>query len=127
MVDGIEAADAEEAPNLQGAIAFLLRLMPPDAAEEAATDGLLLLREDIRNPVLRARGAAWGLRVASALGRRLSTDPMEGERLGWQMVGLWQGTQLWWAFTRSQPADAAVRSALEDWARGLPVSNAPRP
>lgn len=122
-----EAADAEEAPDLQGAIAFLLRLMPPEAAEETATDGLLLLREDIRNPVLRARGAAWGLRVARALGRRLSADPGEGERLGWQMAGIWQGAHLWWAFTRSQPAEAAMRSALEDWARGLPVENAPRP
>jgi hypothetical protein len=92
--------------------------MPAGTAELNATDGLLLLREDIRNPTLRARGAAWGQRLAVALGRRLSTDPKEGRRLGWQMASLWQGAHTWWAFMREEPADRAIRPALEDWLRG---------
>lgn len=113
------AADAEEAPTPEGAIAFLLRLMAPENAERDATDGLLLLREDIRNPKLRARGAAWGRRVALALGRRLSPDAAEGERLGWQMASVWQGAQTWWAFTREKTAERAIREALEDWLRSV--------
>jgi AcrR family transcriptional regulator len=85
------AADNEEALTPEGAIKLLLRLMPPDTAERNATDGLLLLREDIRNPKLRARGAAWGGVLASALGRRLTTDRQEADLLGWQMAALWQG------------------------------------
>ncbi|MBR0556600.1 TetR/AcrR family transcriptional regulator [Ciceribacter sp. L1K23] len=110
-----ERADVEEAETRQGAVDLLLRLMPPEQAERDTTDGLLLLREDIRNPKLRARGAAWGHRLAEALGRRLSADPQEGRRLGWQMASLWQGAYTWWAFTREEPADRAIRRVLEDW------------
>lgn len=106
-----EAADAQEEETPQGAIAILLRLMPPETAEKAASDGLLLLREDVRDPVLRARGAAWGQRLAQILGRRLGG----GEPLGWQMASVWMGAQTWWAFTRHGPPEAVVRQALEDW------------
>lgn len=110
-----EVADAEAPPTPDGAVAFLMRLMPAENAEQHATDGLLLLREDIRNPVLRSRGAAWGNRIAGALGRRLSDDPEEGRRLGWQMASVWQGAHTWWAFTRAQTAGEAIRGALEEW------------
>lgn len=112
------AADAEEPLDPEGAIRILLRLMPPEAAERNATDGLLLLREDIRDPVLRARGAAWGQRLALALGRRLSASG-DGERLGWQMASVWFGSQTWWAFMRGDTAEAAIRHALEDWWRSV--------
>jgi len=113
------AADAQAAPDPAGAIDLLLRLTHADTAEYDVTDGLLLLREDIRNPVLRARGAAWGQRLAEALGRRLSDDPDHGLRLGWQMAALWQGTLIWWAFRRDTSPDAKVREVLEDWRRGV--------
>ncbi|MEZ2409088.1 TetR/AcrR family transcriptional regulator [Bosea sp. RCC_152_1] len=114
-----EAADAEEPPTPEGAINLLIRLMPSETAERDATNGLRLLREDIRNPALRTRGAAWGHRLAEALGRRLSKDRTRGERLGWQMASLWQGAHTWWAFTRDVPADQAIRRVLEDWIRGV--------
>ena len=110
-----EAADAEEALTPDGAIALLMRLMPAEAAERNAADGLLLLREDFRNPVLRRRGAAWGHRLAAALGRRLATDPTDGKRLGWRMASLWQGAHTWWAFTREEPAERAIRRVLTEW------------
>ncbi|MDR7033080.1 TetR/AcrR family transcriptional regulator [Mesorhizobium sp. BE184] len=121
------AADAEEPLTPDGAIRILLRLMPPEAAEKNATDGLLLLREDIRNPVLRARGADWGTRLANILGRRLDAAP-EGERLGWQMASVWLGAQTWWAFTRNGAPDVAIRQALEDWCGSALAKNrnAPR-
>ncbi|SCZ12426.1 TetR/AcrR family transcriptional regulator [Microvirga guangxiensis] len=110
-----EAADAEEALTPEGAINLLLRLMPPETAERDASNGLLLLREDMRNPVLRRRGAAWGHRLAAALGGRLSRDPAKGKRLGWQMASLWQGAHTWWAFTREEPPGQAIRRVLEEW------------
>ncbi|WP_416798967.1 TetR family transcriptional regulator [Ciceribacter azotifigens] len=113
------AADAEEAVTPQGAVDFLMRLMPPESAERDATDGLLLLREDIRNPKLRARGAAWGHAVAEALGRRLSEDREKGRRLGWQMAAVWQGAHTWWAFTRTEPAEHAIRRMLTEWLERL--------
>ncbi len=110
-----EAADSAEPLTQAGAINLLMRLTTPETAERDATAGLLLLREDILNPTLRARGAAWGHQLAEALGRRLSDDPQEGRRLGWQLASLWQGAHLWWAFTREEPADQAIRRALEAW------------
>jgi hypothetical protein len=110
-----KAADLEEDLSPEGAIKLLLRLMAPDTAERDATDGLLLLREDIRNPRLRKRGAAWGRVLVSALGRRLSSDPREANILGWQMAALWQGAHTWWAFDQTVPADRAIRQALEAW------------
>ncbi|MDY6949428.1 hypothetical protein [Pseudorhizobium marinum] len=110
-----KAADNEEDLTPEGAIKLLLRLMSPDTAERDATDGLLLLREDIRNPRLRERGAAWGGALVSALGRRLSADAPEAELLGSQMAALWQGAYTWWAFDQTVPADRAIRQALEAW------------
>lgn len=114
-----EAADAEEAPTPEGAISLLLRLMRPETAERDASSGLLLLREDIRNPILRSRGAAWGHRLAEALGRRLTKDRTRGKRLGWQMASLWQGAHTWWAFTREEPPERAIRRVLEEWVKAL--------
>lgn len=115
-----EAADSEAAPTPPGAVDMLMRLMSPDTAEQNATDGLLLLREDIRDPVLRARGAAWTYRIVTALARRLSDDAEEGKRLAWQMASIWQGAHTWWAFTREEPAETAIRRVLESWLRGGP-------
>lgn len=115
------SADAAASPDPAGAVALLVRLTRSEAAEYDFTDGLLLLREDVRNAVLRARGAAWGARLAAALGRRLTDDPERGGRLGWQMLSLWQGTLVWWAFRRDADPAVKVRDALEDWGRGLGV------
>lgn len=109
------AADAEAAPTPEGAVNLLMRLMPPETAERDATDGLLLLREDIRNPKLRARGAAWIGSLANALGGRLSDNPEEATRRGWEMVALWQGAHTVWAFARQEPAGTAIKRMLDAW------------
>lgn len=89
--------------------------MPPHDAERNTANGLLLLREDIRNRNLRARGARWGQTLATALGRRLSSDREEAERLGWLMAAVWQGAHTWWAFNRNGTAEQAIRRVLEEW------------
>ena len=115
------AADAWASPDPAGAIAFLLRLTNSGAAEYDFTDGLLLLREDMRNPVLRRRGAEWGARLAEALGRRLGDAADQAAQLGWQMASLWQGTLLWWAFQRDAAPEAKVREARKTWSRTVGV------
>lgn len=110
-----ELADREEPLTPEGAIGLLMRLMPPAEAERNAGDGLLLLREDIRNPTLRARGAAWGQTLALALGRRLSSDANKAQELGWQMAAVWQGAHTWWALRRNGTAERAIGQMLRTW------------
>ncbi|SFI03683.1 transcriptional regulator, TetR family [Bosea sp. OK403] len=113
------AADAEAPADPAGAVSMLLRLMPDGSAEYNLTDGFLLLREDIRNPTLRARGAAWGTYLATALGRRLTNQAAHAERMGWQMASVWQGALIWWAFKRDTDPDASIQAVLEDWCRSV--------
>ncbi|MCW6536942.1 TetR/AcrR family transcriptional regulator [Sphingomonas lycopersici] len=118
------ALDAAVPETARGAIELLRRLMPADEADYAVGDGLLLLREDLRNPALRARGAAWGELLATALGRRLADERDEALRLGWQMASVWQGALVWWAFTRADGAEDTVERRLEDWCRSVGVFDA---
>jgi AcrR family transcriptional regulator len=113
------AADVEAPAGPPGAISLLMRLMPGDIAEYSLADGLLLLREDLRNPTLRARGYAWGTYLAQSLGKRLTNDAAHAERMGWQMASVWQGALIWWAFKRDDDPDASVKTALEDWCRSV--------
>lgn len=110
-----ELADREEPLTPEGAISLLMRLMPPGDAERNGGDGLLLLREDIRNPTLRARGVAWGETLALALGRRLSTDADRVQELGWEMATVWQGAHTWWAFRRNGTAEQSIGHTLRTW------------
>ncbi|HWW55790.1 MAG TPA: hypothetical protein VN047_02750 [Sphingopyxis sp.] len=115
-LDALTAAADSEAPETPaGAIALLLRLMPGDTAERDVTEGLLLLREDLRNPALRARGHAWGDYLAKSLSRRLPCRSGQAGQTGWQMLSIWQGAIIWWAFKRDGDPEAAIRSALEGW------------
>jgi AcrR family transcriptional regulator len=110
-------ADAAAGDGAEGALALLAGLATQGDAEADMTDGLLLLREDFRNPVLRARGRDWGTGLAQALGRRLDPLPEVGVPLGWQMLQVWQGALIWWAFTRQGRAEDHVQKALRDWCR----------
>ncbi|MDL2409625.1 TetR/AcrR family transcriptional regulator [Rhizobium calliandrae] len=114
-------ADANAPISPAGAVEILMRLMPEDQLGYSVTDGLLLLREDIRNPTLRARGAAWGTYLAGALGRRLTDDAAHAEQMGWQMASMWQGALIWWAFKRERDRDATteIEAVLEDWCRSV--------
>lgn len=111
--------DTELPPTPRGAIELLLRLLLENEADYAVGDGLMLLREDLRSPVLRARGAAWGASLAAALGRRLANDHAEAQRLGWQMASIWQGALIWWAFARGSRVEDAIARSLEDWCQSV--------
>jgi AcrR family transcriptional regulator len=112
------AADRKHAVEPAGAIALLVQLSAGYASSSNDDDiaqGLLLLREDFRDPVLRTRGVAWGEALAHALGRRLSTNPAEQKMLGRLMASQWQGALIWWGFSRAGALRHHVRRELRDW------------
>ena len=108
-------ADALQPETPEGAIALLVSLSGDTPEIEDYAGGLLLLREDMRDPALRDRGAAWGRALARALGRRLSVDPARQQVLGRLIASQWQGAQIWWGFSREESLAAAVAADLRDW------------
>jgi AcrR family transcriptional regulator len=106
-------ATAEVSPN--GAVSMLVTMFP--AGEDAASyaESLLVLREDMRDPLLRARGVRWGEALATALGRRLTRDPARQQLLGRLLASQWQGAQLWWAFSREGDPATIIGRELRDW------------
>jgi AcrR family transcriptional regulator len=117
-------AHAETSPDPAGAIAMLLRLLPAAATDQDVADGLLLLREDFKNPALRERGRAWGTYLAKALDGRLTDQGQAAARLGWQMASLWQGAVIWSAFRQDADQESAIRTMLEDWCTSIGVTKA---
>ncbi|WP_180899543.1 TetR/AcrR family transcriptional regulator [Martelella soudanensis] len=117
--EATEAADAAFPVSPRGAVDLLLHLTPDP--EHGLDGGLPLLREDMRNPALRARGSAWGDRLSAALTRRLGRDPA----LGRQMASLWQGAIIWWGFDRNGAPQAAIGKALESWCRTAGLDQSP--
>lgn len=80
-----------------GAIALLVGLS--DFGEiEAYAEGLLLLREDLRDPLLRARGARWKAELAAALDACFAGTPHAPADIGLLMAAQWQGLLVWWGF-----------------------------
>lgn len=110
-----EAADAEASETPEGAISMLVALSTRSVEIDDYVEGLSLLREDLRDPQLRARGAAWGRVLAEALGRRLTDDPARQGMLGRLMASQWQGAQIWWAFSRDADPEQAIEAELRVW------------
>jgi AcrR family transcriptional regulator len=112
-----EAADAAAPATPAGAVALLVALSGDYGAEDDYAEGLLVLREDLRDPVLRRRGAAWGRVLAAALGRRLADAAGSRPDLGRLMAAQWQGAVLWWGFERGRSLPEAVTAELEAFCR----------
>ncbi|MGF6226633.1 AcrR family transcriptional regulator [Inquilinus ginsengisoli] len=108
-------ADAAAPPTPTGAVALLVALSG-DYGDDYA-EGLLVLREDLRDPTLRRRGAAWGRVLAEALGRRLADPAGPRPDLGRLMAAQWQGAVLWWGFERGRSLPEAVTAELEAFCR----------
>lgn len=102
------AADAAAGAGPDGVVALVLALSGQyDPSEEA--DQILLLREDLRDPVLRARGQAWIATLEAAVERRLPDAPPGVGRL---VVSLWQGSLTVWQFQRRGDLDVALGEAV---------------
>ncbi len=79
---------------------------------EDYAEGLLVLREDFRDPVLRARGAAWKAALAEALDACFAGKPSAPKGIGLLMASQWQGSLLWWAFEPQERLDVYVEKSL---------------
>lgn len=98
----------------EGAISLLVGLSTGYGGIEAYAEGLLVLREDLRDPALRARGAAWKVTLSEALEDcfRAVGAPTG---IGLLMASQWQGSLLWWGF---DPA-GKIERYVEDGLRGF--------
>jgi AcrR family transcriptional regulator len=114
LLDADTTAAIAAAPDGRtGVVALLTRLSGQYDARDFA-DQLRVLREDLRDPVLVARGQAWLARLGVAIEARLDDVPGGPRGLGILVLAQWQGTLTVWAFTRRGTVRAAVRRSIDD-------------
>lgn len=99
----------------QGAIAILVGLSGNYGEIDAYAEGLLMLREDFRDPQLRARGVAWRGTLVKGLDACFADIPNAQRNIGALLASQWQGCLLWWGFEAKERVDAYVEREL----RGL--------
>jgi AcrR family transcriptional regulator len=112
--DDTATADRTAPLDPPGAIELLIQLSGQYAPDDDFADQLLLLREDLRDPVLRDRGRAWLTTLSAAVERRIGDGNGGREGLGILIVGHWQGALTIWSFTRESSLRVALRASLED-------------
>jgi AcrR family transcriptional regulator len=115
------AAAVPKTPD--GAITFLVELSRDYGGIEAYAEGLLLLREDLRDPVLRARGAVWKEALSRALDDCFAEIP-HAQGIGLLMASQWQGSLLWWSFDPQGAVEDFVEGSLRRFVAAI-VTSAP--
>jgi len=95
-----------------GAVEMLVALSGNYGGIEAYAEGLMVLREDFRDPDLRARGAAWKKALSAALEERFANMPGAPRDIGLLLATHWQGSLLWWGFEPTEEVGAYARKAL---------------
>ena len=107
------ALAATVAKNPAGAIKLLAGLSGSYGGIEAYANGLLVLREDVRDPILRARGTAWKATLAKALDTCFAGTSRAPRGIGLLMATHWQGSLLWWSFDPNQEVAGYVEASLK--------------
>jgi AcrR family transcriptional regulator len=114
-LDGLTAELAATVPRTPaGAIELLVGLSRLHEEPGDYGSGLLLLREDLRDPVLRERGAAWHLALTVALDACFSSTRDAPDRIGHALASHWQGALIWWAFGASGPLEEYLTESLTE-------------
>lgn len=112
-----EQLAGEMAKTPEGAVGILVALSGNYGDIETYADGLQVLREDFRDPALRARGAAWKAALSDVLDACFRDVPGAPSGMGLLMMTQWQGALLWWGFDPkgavSDYVDAALRRFLD--------------
>ena len=120
--DQLDARTTELADRVpktpRGAVRMLVTLSGSYGGIEAYADGLMVLREDFRDPVLRARGGRWHRALVNALeacfaGTSASSD------IGEILASLWQGSLLWWGFESKKNLPRYVEDSLLRYLRAI--------
>ncbi|ASY57054.1 Transcriptional regulator, TetR family [Sinorhizobium sp. CCBAU 05631] len=121
-LDRLTAELAAAAPKTPaGAVALLIGLSGDYGGIESYADDLLILREDLRDPLLRARGAAWRDVLSAALDERFARVPAAPTGIGLMMAAQWQGALLWWSFDPRMPVTDFVKQSLEHFVAAFTV------
>lgn len=110
--DGLDEATAAAiaaAPSGVDGVVELFVGLTASHHEDDYAEQLPVLREDLRDPVLRRRGEQWLATLTAAVDARLDRAPPGTGQL---VVAQWQGALTVWAFTRDGSLDNAVRDAL---------------
>jgi AcrR family transcriptional regulator len=102
-----------------GAIALLVSLSRNYGCIETYADGLLVLREDFRDPVLRARGVAWKIALTNALDDCFAAGSDMPANIGALIAAQWQGLLLWWGFDPQTTVEAHVEDGLRRFMAAL--------
>lgn len=111
-LDAETEAAVTSAPDGPGGVVDLLVSLSGPYDRDDQADGLVVLREDLRDPVLRARGEGWITTLVRAVEERLDDVPGGAAGLGEAVVAAWQGTLVVWGFTRSGSLPDAVRRTV---------------
>ena len=102
-----------------GAVEMLVALSGSYGGIEAYAEGLMVLREDFRDPALRTRGAAWKDALTYALDACFAEVPGAPENIGLLLATHWQGSLLWWGFDPKEDVGVHVGKALERFINSL--------
>ncbi|MBN13708.1 MAG: TetR family transcriptional regulator [Pelagibacterium sp.] len=98
----------------EGAIELLVGLTGQYGTIDTYAEGLLILREDLRDPQLRARGAAWRDQLCAALDACFAQTGVPAG-VGLLAATHWQGALLWWGFDPKQSVERYVEQSLRDF------------
>jgi AcrR family transcriptional regulator len=111
------AATVPKTPD--GAIEMLVALSGDYGEIESYAEGLLVLREDLRDPVLRTRGAKWKGALAGALDACFDDVAAAPPGIGLLMATQWQGSLLWWGFDPSDGLGSYIESSLRGFVSAI--------
>ena len=124
-LDEATASLADTMPRTPGgAIELLVGLSGSYGGIEAYAEGLLVLREDLRDPALRARGAAWKAALTGTLDACFAGAAVPPQGIGLLMAAQWQGSLLWWGFDPKGKVEHHVEQSLRGFVAAV---LAPRP
>ncbi|RWE66255.1 helix-turn-helix domain-containing protein [Mesorhizobium sp.] len=115
------AAAAPRSPA--GAIGLLVALSRDYGGIESYAEGLLVLREDLRDPLLRARGASWKASLGDVLDACFASTGSAPPDIGLLMASHWQGSLLWWSFDPTIEVAAYVEESLNRFVTAISARN----
>jgi AcrR family transcriptional regulator len=114
--DKLQARTVELASSVpktpDGAVELLIGLSRHDGDVDAHAEGLLILREDLRDPVRRSRGVAWEAALTSAIGECFASVLDAPNGIGFALAAHWQGALTLWTFGPHRPLDDHLAESL---------------
>jgi AcrR family transcriptional regulator len=113
-LDADTARALDRAGDGASGVVDLLVMLSGQYEADTFADQLLILREDLRDPVLRARGQAWLAVLTEAIEQRLADVPGGATGLGELVIAQWQGVLTVWGFQRRGAIGSQVRRSLTE-------------